>query len=147
MRVIRLGSMKGEANVSASMPEFIQTEVDQYIELYQVSKQLEGRMKDLKSKILSFMQENQMDEIWDSKRTGKVQLSASERAPLTTRYTTYDIDVLSTLLTPTILERCVVSVIDKEKLEALRQLGEVDEEVLSHKSTQNAYALKVRMMR
>lgn len=128
-----------------NIPEEIQSAVDQYVELYQVSKQLEDRMKELKVSILTFMNENGVDDIMDRQGRGKVQLSVTERATLTSRYTTYDMDVVANMLDSAVLERCVVSVVDKEKLEALSQLGEVDSAILSHKSTKPTQALSVKL--
>lgn len=137
--------MKEAVFVKMNIPESIQSAVDQYVEIYQVSKQLEERMKELKSLILSFMRENEFSEIPDSNHYGKVQLSVSERATLTARYTTYNLDELAKLLDAATLDRCVVSVVDKDKLAALSKLGEVDDDILEHKSTRPSYALTVRL--
>lgn len=128
-----------------NIPPQIQDAVDQYMELHQVSKQLDERMKELKDLIVSFMKESEFEHIRDKNRTGKVQLVVIERASVTARYTTYNLEELTNLLEPALLQRCTVSVIDKDKLEALSKLGEVATDVLSHKSTKPSYSLNVRI--
>lgn len=127
-----------------TIPAQVQDAVDQYMELHQVSKQLESRMKDLREVILPFMKENEVELIRDNNLTGKVQLSVTERATMTSRYTTYGLEELAKLLDPTLLQKCVVSLVDKDKLEALSKLGEIDANVLTHKSTKPSYSLMVR---
>jgi hypothetical protein len=130
--------------MNETVPVQIQDAVDQYMELHQVSKQLEERMKELREIILSFMKEHEMKQIHDKNRTGKVQLSVTERATMTSRYTTYDLAELAKSLNPVQLQKCVVSVVDKEKLDALSKLGEVDADVLAQKTTKPSFSLIVR---
>lgn len=128
-----------------TIPDQIQMAVDQYVELYQVSKQLEERMKGLKDVILQFMKEQNVDQLRDANQVGKVLLLVSERATTTARYTTYDLAEIASLLEPDLLEKCVARVIDKEKLNALSKLGEVSADVLAHKTTKPSYSLSVRL--
>jgi hypothetical protein len=122
----------------------MQNTVDQFIELYMVSKQLEERMKPLREAILAFLKEQNLEYIENRKRTGKVQLTVAERPTMTSRYSVYDIEELSRLLDVSMMQRCMVQVVDKDKLEALCKLGEIESEVLKHKSTKQTYSLTVR---
>ena len=126
------------------IPTRVQEAVDQYVEIYQVWKQLEVRMKSLRDVILPFMKEHEIQEIPDKLNMRKVQLFITQRAAMTSRYTTYDFAELAALMNPALLEKCVVSVVDKEKVMALSSLGEIDESILTHKSTQSSYSLQVR---
>lgn len=127
------------------IPETIQDAVDQYLELYTVSKQLEERMKELRSPIEAFMKEQQVPFIFDRQRTGKVQLGQTDRATATARYTTYALEDVLPLLPQASVEKCVVQVVDKDKLEALAKLGEVPSVVLEHKATRPSYSFSVRI--
>lgn len=126
------------------IPSTIQDAVDQYMELHQVSKQLEERMKTLRQAIEPFMREHAVDYIRDKNRTGKVQLTMLERATMTSRFTTYEVEAMSKALEPSALKRCLVEVVDKDKLEALCKLGEIPADVLAYKSTKPTYSLTVR---
>lgn len=131
--------------MQGEISEPVQEAVNQYMELHQVSKQLEERMKELREVILPFMKEHEVGQILNTNRTGKVQLSVTERVPVTSRYSTYDVEELAKLLDPLLLQKCVVTVVDKDRLDALSKLGEVDSDVLAHKSTKPSYSLVVRV--
>jgi hypothetical protein len=122
----------------------IQLAVDQYLELYSVYKQLEKKIDELRKVIEPYMKENELKDIFNSDGTGRVQLALTERPVVTSRYTTYDVDELSGLLKPGVWKKCVVEVVDKEKLEALAKMGEVPEEVLARKVTRPSYSMVVR---
>jgi hypothetical protein len=122
----------------------IQLAVDQYLELYSVYKQLEKKIDELRKVIEPYMKENGLDHVANSDGTGRVQLTLAERPIMTSRYTTYDADEICSLLNASVWKKCVVEVVDKEKLEALAKMGEVPEEVLAHKVTKPSYSMVVR---
>ena len=126
------------------IPHTVQDAVDQYMEFYQVSKQLEERMQALRKVIEPFMKENGLNAIRDRNKTGKVQLNVQERAKMTSRYTTYTAEELSKALDPNLVQRCLVEVIDKDKVEALVKLGEISTDLSAYKSTTTTYSLGVR---
>ena len=131
--------------MTVNIPGTIQDAVDQYMELYQVSKQLEERMLTLRKVIEPFMRDNAVDSVRDRNRTGKVQLTVQERAKVTARYTTYELDELCKVLDPSLIQRCVVEVVDKDKVEALAKLGEIPSTVSEHRTTVPTYSLTVRL--
>lgn len=129
--------------MSENIPNQVQDAVDQYMELYQVYKQLEERIQGLKKVIETFMREHEVDSIPDRNRTGRVQLNVQERAKLTSRYTTYDVEDLSKVLDLNLVQKCLVEVVDKDKVEALSKLG-VFPDVSPYKVTSQTYSLLVR---
>lgn len=132
--------------VDVAIPAEILDAVDQYLELYTVYKQLEARLKELRTYIEPFMRENSLEHIGNRNRTGRVQLTLAERPSATARYSTYDLAEILALLEPSAAEKCVVNVVDKDKLEALAKLGEVPTEVLEHRITKPTYSLSVRFI-
>ncbi|QSO52153.1 hypothetical protein JZ785_26000 [Alicyclobacillus curvatus] len=130
--------------MTMNIPGTVQDAVDQYMELYQVSKQLEERMSTLRKIIEPFMREYEISAIRDRNRTGKVQLTVQERARMTARYTTYYAQELSKLLEPHVIQRCLVEVVDKDKVDALSKLGELPAEVSEYRTTSPTYSLTVR---
>ncbi len=122
----------------------IQLAVDQYLELYSVYKQLEKKIDELRKVIEPYMKENGLEHVANSDGTGRVQLALAERPIVTSRYTTYDADEICSLLNASVWKKCVVEVVDKEKLEALAKMGEVPEEVLARKVTKPSYSMVVR---
>ncbi|QSO46504.1 hypothetical protein JZ786_18850 [Alicyclobacillus mengziensis] len=130
--------------MTANIPGQVQDAVDQYMELYQVSKQLDERMSALRKVIEPFMRDNEISAIRDRNRTGKVQLNVQERARMTARYTTYEVEQLSKLLEPHLIQRCLVEVVDKDKVEALSKLGELPADVIDYRTTSPTYSLTVR---
>lgn len=127
-----------------NIPGAVQDAVDQYMEIYKVYKQLEERMQETRKIIEPFMKDNGVDAISDTKQTGRIQLTLQERAKMTSRYTTYDIADLSKAVEPNLVKKCLVEVIDKDKVEALAKLGELPSNVSSYRSTAQSYSLTVR---
>lgn len=127
-----------------NLPDEIQQAVDQYVALHFVSKQMEERMRKMKEVILPFMTEHGLTIIPSKEQPGQVHIMTTERSPMTSRYSTYHLDTISSYLSPEVLEKCVVSVVDRDKLDALYKMGEIDEDILSHKTTQTSYSLIVR---
>lgn len=127
-----------------NIPDNVQDAVDQYMELYQVYKQLEERIQGLRKVIEPFMKENSVDFMRDRNRTGKVQLTVQERAKLTSRYTTYDAAELLKVLDSSMVQKCLVEVVDKDKVEALSKLGELPADVSTYRMTAPTYSLMVR---
>lgn len=133
--------------LTVNIPETVQDAVDQYLELYQVSKQLEERMGGLRKVIEPFMKDNGVDALRNRKQTGKIQLVLQERAKVTARYTTYEVASLLQVLDSSLVQRCLVEVVDKEKVEALCKLGEIPSDVSEHRLTTPSYSLNVRFER
>ena len=130
--------------MDAPVPHHVQDAVDKYLQLHAVSKQLEDKMKELRGIIEQFMKQNEVDSISDSNHTGRVLLSLVDRPLTTARYTTYHIDELTDVLETDVLRRCIVEVVDRDRLEALSKLGEIPSDILSRKSTRPSYSLAVR---
>lgn len=130
--------------MNENIPGTVQDAVDQYMEFYRVYKQLEEKMQEMRKIIEPFMKDNGVDAISDRKQTGRVQLTLQERAKMTSRYTTYDIEELSKAFDSKLVKKCLVEVVDKEKVEALTKLGEFPSDISSYKSTAPAYSLAVR---
>ena len=130
--------------MNENIPGTVQDAVDQYMEFYKVYKQLEERMQEMRKIIEPFMKDNGVDAISDRKQTGKVQLTLQERAKMTSRYTTYDIAELSKAVEPNLVKKCLVEVVDKDKVEALAKLGELPHDISSYRSTAQSYSLMVR---
>ncbi|WP_067623142.1 DUF7376 domain-containing protein [Alicyclobacillus acidiphilus] len=130
--------------MAENIPDTVQDAVDQYVESYQVYKQLEERIQSLRKVIEPFMKESGIDVIPDRKRIGRVQLTVQERAKLTSRYTTYEVEQLRQVLAPDLVEKCLVEVVDKDKVEALSKLGEIPPQTSEFKSVTPTYSLSVR---
>lgn len=122
----------------------VQVAVDQYLELYVEAKKIEKKLDALRQVIEAYMKENGLDRVDHTDGRGHIQLTVQERPIMTSRYTTYDAGDIASLLPPNVRKKCIVEVIDKEKLEALEKLGEVSEEVLSRKQTKSSVSWVVR---
>ncbi|MDQ0189852.1 hypothetical protein JI721_06720 [Alicyclobacillus cycloheptanicus] len=127
------------------IPKSVQDAVDQYIEVYRVYKQLEERMQEMRNIIEPYMKANDVQVISDRQHSGKIHLTVQERAKVTSRYTLYDVDALSQLLDSTMMKKCLVEVVDKEKVEALCKMGELPEEVSTCRSVSPTYSFSVRL--
>ncbi|MFB5190657.1 DUF7376 domain-containing protein [Alicyclobacillus fastidiosus] len=130
--------------MAETIPDVVQDAVDQYVELYQVFKQLEERVQALRKEIEPFMKDSGIESISDRNRLGKVQMTVQNRAKMTSRYTTYDVHELSKLLSPELVEKCLVEVVDRERVDALTKLGEISSEVAAHRAVTPTYGLTVR---
>ncbi|WP_026961487.1 hypothetical protein [Alicyclobacillus herbarius] len=122
----------------------VQVAVDHYLELYAEAKQLEKKMDALRKVIEVYMKENDLEQMAHSNGGGWIQLVPQERPVMTSRYTTYDTAELANLLPPAVRKKCLVEVVDKDKLEALAKLGEVPEDVLQRKVTRSSVSWVVR---
>ncbi|SFV08305.1 hypothetical protein [Alicyclobacillus macrosporangiidus] len=122
----------------------IQVAVDQYLELYAEAKKMEKKLEALRQVIEAYMKENGLDQVEHTDRRGHIQLIVQQRPITTSRYTTYDAAEISSLLPPNVRKKCIVEVIDKDKLEALAKLGEVSADVLSRKQTNSSVSWVVR---
>lgn len=130
-----------------SVKKEMQLAVDQYLSVYQDYKKLKDELDSLKEVIEPYMKENELPFIEGTDGRGKVELTLQERPAMNARYTTYDIQEIASLLSPALKKKCVVEVVDKEKLEALCKLGEVPEEVLKRKLTKQSYSFVTRLQK
>lgn len=115
---------------------------DNYIELYREYKEIQKKLDKLREEIEPYMLEEGLNEIETDK--GKIILSSQERAPVSSRYTSYDLSELDKILSPNAREKCVVEVIDKEILEALCKIGEVPKDILDRKITNTTMRFSVK---
>jgi hypothetical protein len=139
-----INRIRGELDVADNIPEAVQDAVDQYVKLYQVFKQLEEKIQELRKEIEPFMKDNGTDSIPDRNHIGKVHMTVQKRAKMTSRYTTYDVDELSKALEPTVVKKCLVEVVDRDKVDALTKLGEIPSELADHRAVMPTYSLTVR---
>lgn len=127
------------------IPKHIQLAVDTYVDLYREYKELEAKVQELKSTIEPFMKETGYDALLTSNGTGKVELLKQQRVTSTTRYSTYTLEDIATYLTPSLRKKCIVEVVDKDKLESLCKLGEISSEVLERKAAKEMYIFKTNV--
>lgn len=125
----------------------MQMSVDQYLTLYHEYKQLKEQLDALRELIEPYMRDNGFGYIEASDGHAKVELTKQERTPQTSRYSAYDVQEIAGLLTPALRKKCIVEVVDKDKLEALCKLGEIPGEVLERKQTKPGYTFAVRMIK
>jgi|SRR5579875_2146196 len=128
-----------------SIRKDIQLAVDQYLNLYQEYKKLKDELDELKGVIEPYMNETGFTCISGTDGQGRVELTEQDRPVMNARYTTYDINEISNLLQPSVRKKCIVEVVDKEKLEALHKLGEVPADVLSRKITRKSNSFITRL--
>lgn len=122
----------------------MQAAVDHYLHLYNESKKLEEQLKVLRGVIEPYMKSNNVDAIAGSDGLQRIELTQQSRPVMTSRYSSYDVTEISGLLQPAARKKCVVEVVDKDKLEALCKLGELPETLLSHKVTSTTHSFSVR---
>jgi dethiobiotin synthetase len=122
----------------------VQAAVDEYMVLYRQYKATEDALGALRKVIEPYMKECELTSLPCSDGSGRIDLSLVERPVMNARYTSYAIEDVAGWLTPSTRKKCVVEVIDKEKLEALCQLGEVPAQVLDRKVTRPSYSLIAR---
>lgn len=127
------------------MQKEMQLAVDRYLELYKENKRLKDEMDLLKGEIETYMQDNQLHVLEGTASSGKVERILQERPPMNSRYTTYDLNTISQFLTPSLKKKCVVEVVDKEKLESLCKLGQISSEVLELKLSKTSYSFVTRV--
>lgn len=113
----------------------IQVAVDQYLNIYQEHKKLKEQLDGLREVIQPYMDEHELPFIEATDGRGRVEVSHQERPVMNARYTTYDAAEIAQLLQPSLRKKCIVEVVDKEKLEALCKLGEAPSSVLERKIT------------
>lgn len=122
----------------------MQLAVDQYLNLYQAHKKLKDQVDTLREVIEPYMKENEFTFIEGTDGLGRVELTQQDRPVMNARYTTYDVQQISSFLSSALKKKCVVEVVDKEKLEALCKLGEVPADVLTHKITRPTFGFTAR---
>jgi len=113
----------------------IQVAVDAYLATIVEEKRVREELDRLRKVIEPYMKDHEVSAIEASDGRGKVELKQQVRATVSARYTTYDLAEVAPMLTPTVRKKCVVDVIDRDKLEALHKLGEVSAEIMEHKVT------------
>lgn len=123
----------------------IQLAVDKYVELYKTCKEMEERMEELRAAIEPYMHQAGLAAVDATDGSAFIALGVSQRPVMNARYTTYGLEEVAPLLTPALRRRCVVEVVDKEKLEALCKLGELPEDILARKLTRTASSFSVRL--
>jgi hypothetical protein len=112
-----------------TIPENIQQDVDEYVLLHRQCKELEAQLKKLRKEVEPYMEENELDIIMNSDRTGAIALEPANQAIVTAQYTTYSKELLA-VLGKEVIEMVVETVVDRDKLDALVTLGAVQSDVI-----------------
>ncbi|MDB5083436.1 MAG: hypothetical protein JWN30_322 [Bacilli bacterium] len=133
--------------MNGNIQKEIQFAVDHYINVYKEYKKIKDQLDDLHGIIEPYMKENDLTSIHSSDGRGKVELLMQERPIMNARYTTYDVEQVANLLTASSKKKCIVEVVDKDKLEALCKLGEVSADVLQHKLTRAGTSFVTRLIK
>ncbi|MCL6443982.1 MAG: hypothetical protein K6T83_11085 [Alicyclobacillus sp.] len=123
----------------------IQLAVDEYVRLYAEVKQLETKLDELRAIIEPYMVQEAVRELSTTDGSGRLVMNQSERPVMSARYTSYDVNEIAALLPPNLRKKCIVEVVDKDKLEALSKLGEVSPDVVARKITRSTTSLMVRL--
>jgi hypothetical protein len=113
------------------IPSEIQDIVEEFIEAHAKLKDLESRVKKLRTVIEPYMKTNSIEELIGIAQSGKILLGTMDRPHITSQYTYYNTPEIVQLISPEARIKCLVTLIDKEALEALAVLKEVPEEVLN----------------
>jgi hypothetical protein len=111
----------------------IQMAVDQYLIMHKEYKDLEKKLSKLREAIEQYMDDNNLESIKALTNEGIVILDSMERPIVTSRYTYYDMNPIISQIDESAKLKCLVTLIDKEALEALATLGEVSKSVLTYK--------------
>jgi hypothetical protein len=137
----------GEEKPVIGVKKEIQLAVDEYLRLYAEYKRIKDELDALREVIEPYMKTNEIPAILATDGSGEVELTQQERPIMSSRYTSYDVDEIAALLQPSIRKKCIVEVVDKDKLEALCKLGEVPPAVLERKITKPSYTFAVRLVK
>lgn len=119
-------------STKARIRKDIQEKVDMYIELDAQYKAIEKQLKQLRKEIEPYMDEQGIKRI-DGTNGGYIELVDTNRAILTSRYTSYDLNGVLSLLDEEAKKQCVVKVVDKDVLELLVKTGKAPEDVYKYK--------------
>ena len=131
--------------MAGSMKKQMELHVDQYLSIYQECKKMQEQLDELREIIESYMKENKVDSLEGTRGQGKIELKQQERPIMNARYTTYSLDDISNVIPANMKKKCIVEVVDKDKLEALCKLGEVSNDILQMKQTKTSYSFNVRL--
>lgn len=112
-----------------TIPVDIQSDVDEYVDIHRQCKELEAQLKRLRKKIEPFMEENSIDSIMNTGKTGAIIIEPSNMAVVTAQYTTYSKELLA-VLGQEVVDMVVATVVDRDKLEALVTLGAVESDII-----------------
>ncbi len=127
------------------LPQAVQIAVDTYLELYRQSKEIEAKMKSLRAEIEPFLKEHSDFVLEASDGSGRIELTKSQRPITNAQYTTYRLDDIAPLLPASILRKCTVQVVDKERLESLAKLGQVPDDVLERKQLRESFSFTCKL--
>lgn len=120
------------------LPQEVQIAVDTYLAGYRQSKELESKLKSLRSVIEPFLKQHPDAVLEATDGSGKIELTTSRRPVMNAQYTTYSVEDIAPLLPANVLRKCTVQVVDKDCLESLGKLGQVPDEVLALKQTRES---------
>jgi hypothetical protein len=121
--------MKETPVITPVIPEDIQEAVDEYVPLHKAYKEMEAQLKKLRKQIEPFMEENSVDLIMNTDKTGSIALVDSNMAIVTAQYTSYSTELLAKL-GKEVVEMVAETVVNKDKLEAMVSLGAIEPEVI-----------------
>lgn len=123
----------------------MQVAIDEYLRVYKEYKRLEDALGELRQIIEPYMKEQALNSVEGSDGLGRLDLSLQQRPIMNARYTTYALEDMADCLTHALKKKCVVEVVDKDKLEALCKLGELPQEVLERKTVRASYSFIARL--
>ena len=110
----------------------IQAKVDEYIELDAEFKKIKAELSAMRDEIQPYMEENNLTVIKGSLR-GAISLSPRSQAPITARYSSYNVDEVSEFLDAKGKRKAIVKVVDRDVLEMMIKEGSAPEELLQLK--------------
>jgi uncharacterized protein YhaN len=130
---VKKGTVKMKIpGTKARIRKDIQEKVDAYLELDAQLKAIEKQLKQLRNEIEPYMDEHGLKRI-DGTNGGYIELVETNRAIVTSRYTSYNLDGVLSLLDEEAKKQCIVKVVDKDVLELLVKTGRAPKEVYQHK--------------
>lgn len=125
------------------VPKDIQEIAEEYIHTHANLKELEKKVKSMRSIIEPYMKNNNLNEIPGIGNLGKIQIAEQDRPHITSRYTYYDASLIMPRLPMNLKKECIAHVIDKDRLEALVKLNAVPQDLLSYRIVNRVSMLRV----
>ncbi|WCS68587.1 hypothetical protein Goe16_01730 [Bacillus phage vB_BsuM-Goe16] len=120
----------------------MKTKVENYIQKYSEMKALEAQLKHMRAEIEEYMDKKNLPII--EATNGSVSTQTSFRPASSALYTTYDVGVVS-VLSPEVAQECVVTVVDRDKLNAFIKFGKADQkEVDKYKLGKTSTSFRVK---
>lgn len=104
----------------------IQKKVDRYLEFHKYVSTLNTRLKELRAEIEPYMDEKGLERIYGDKQEGSIDIVYQQRPEVNARYTTYDMNKVSKVISRKQLEMCLTKVVDREMIDYLIATDMID---------------------